>query len=171
VVVQSGNGDPNYYLDKDLNLDYSKAGTLFIDEHSSIENKTQNIVIHGHNMVSTVEKMFHFMLKYKRKSYYQEHPLITFDSIYNTGEWKVFAVFITNGSSKKEPLFDYTRSTFTGSSDFLNFLYQIKIRSVLNIDDVDLNENDQLLMLSTCSYEADNYRTVVVARKVRLINT
>jgi sortase B len=49
----------------------------------------------------------------------------------------------------------------------LNFVYQIKIRSVLNIDSVDITDDDQLLMLSTCSYEADNYRTVIVARKVR----
>jgi hypothetical protein len=30
-----------------------------------------------------------------------------------------------------------------------------------------LNENDHLLLLSTCSYEISNYRTVIVARRVR----
>jgi sortase B len=36
------------------------------------------------------------------------------------------------------------------------------------VDDVDINENDTLLTLSTCSYEVDdNYRTVVFARKIR----
>lgn len=168
VVMQpTSDNDPNYYLYKDIKGDYSKAGTLFIDPSSSLENKTQNVVIHGHNMVSTVEKMFHFLLQYKKVNYYKEHPLITFDSIYNTGKWKIFAVFITNGSNKKEPLFDYRKSTFTSSSDFLNFIYQIRLRSELNVDTVDVNENDQILTLSTCSYELDNYRTVIVARKVR----
>ena len=32
---------------------------------------------------------------------------------------------------------------------------------------VSVNEKDKLLMLSTCSYEVSNYRTVVVARKLR----
>lgn len=32
---------------------------------------------------------------------------------------------------------------------------------------VTVNEKDKLLVLSTCSYEYDNFRTVVVARKVR----
>lgn len=171
VVMQSGKENPNYYLDKDINKEYSKAGTLYLDIQAPVERNTsiQNYVIYGHNMVSTAEKMFHYILKYKNGvSYYKEHPVISFDTIYNTGKWKIFAVFITNGSSKKEPLFDYRTSTFKTSSDFLNFVYQLRVRSVLNIDSVDINENDQLLMLSTCSYEVDNdYRTVIVARKVR----
>ena len=36
-----------------------------------------------------------------------------------------------------------------------------------NIDDIDINEDDQILTLSTCSYELANYRIVVVARKIR----
>lgn len=177
VVVQSDKDNPELYLDKDINLEYSKAGTLFLDSHSSVEDNSQNLIIHGHNMVSTAEKMFHNLLKYKvnkaKKSknevpdYYKEHPLINFDTIYRTGQWKIFAVFITNGSSKKEPFFDYTRSNFSDSSDFLNFVYQVKLRSELNIDSVDITDSDQLLMLSTCSYEVDNYRTVIVARRVR----
>ena len=175
VVVQSGRENPEYYLDKDIYHEYNKAGTLFIDIHGSVENKSQNLVIHGHNMVSTPEKMFHDLNKYKINkskmdtvpSYYKKHPLIYFDTIYNTGQWKIFAVFITNGTDKKEDFFDYTRSSFGNSSDFLNFVYQIRIRSELNIDSVDITDNDQLLMLSTCSYEVDDYRTVIAARKVR----
>ena len=50
---------------------------------------------------------------------------------------------------------------------FLNFIYQLRIRSIYNIDAVDINENDQIITLSTCSYEVKNYRTVIVARKLR----
>ena len=166
VVTQGTAANPNYYLDKDIHGNYSKAGTLYLDINGSVEASTKNLVIHGHNMVSTEEKMFHYLLEYKKTSYYKEHPLINFDTIYSTGQWKVFAVFISNGSDDKEPLFDYRKATFNDSSEFLNFVYQIRIRSILNTD-VDINEDDQLLCLSTCSYEVDNYRTVVVARKVR----
>lgn len=175
VVVQSDEDNPELYLDKDINLEYSKAGTLFLDIHSSVENNSKSLVIHGHNMVSTPEKMFHDLIKYKVDkanktqvpNFYKQHPLINFDTIYQTGQWKIFAVFITNGSNKKEAFFDYTKSDFEDASDFLNFVYQIRIRSELNIDSVDITDTDQLLVLSTCSYEVDNYRTVVVARKVR----
>jgi sortase B len=166
VVTQGRTDDPNYYLDKDIYGNYSKAGTLYLDIRGSIEDNSQNLVIHGHNMISTEEKMFHYLLNYKKTSYYKEHPIITFDTIYSTGQWKVFAVFISNGSDDKEPLFDYRTATFKDSSEFLNFIYQIRVRSILNTD-VDINEEDQILCLSTCSYEVENYRTVVVARKVR----
>lgn len=167
VVMQSSKDDPDYYLSKDIYGEYSKAGTLYLDFRSSVETNTKNLVIHGHNMVSTSEKMFHRLLDYKKLSFYKERPVFTFDTIYNTGQWKIFAVFISNGSSKKEPLFDYRQSTFKDASEFLNFIYQIRIRSLLNIDTVDINENDQIITLSTCSYEVDDYRTVIVARKVR----
>ncbi|MBH1940923.1 class B sortase [Mobilitalea sibirica] len=168
-VMQPGANDPDYYLHKGFDKKYSKAGSLYLDHRSSVEENTQNYVIYGHNMISTPEKMFHYLKYYKLKlSYYRKHPVITFDTLYHQGKWKIFAVFITTPDAKKDYFFDYRKSTFKNSSEFLNFVYQIRIRSLINIDAVDVNENDQLLTLSTCSYEVnDNYRTVVVARKVR----
>ncbi len=168
VVVQSPKEDPEYYLFKGFDREYNKAGTLFLDARSSVEKKTKNLVIHGHNMVSTKEKMFHSILEYKKDiNFFREHPIIQFDTIYQTGNWKVFAVFITPPDPANEDFFEFRRSSFKNSSEFLNFIYQIRIRSLVNVD-VDINENDELLTLSTCSYEVnDDYRTIVVARKVR----
>ncbi|MBH1941491.1 class B sortase [Mobilitalea sibirica] len=165
-VMQSSNGEPEYYLDKGWDGRYLKAGSLFLDYKSSVEKNSQNLVIHGHNMTSSND-MFHHLLKYKKLEFIKENPVFTFDTIYHTGEWKIFAYVITNGSTKKEELFNYTRSEFKNSSDFLNFIYQLRIRSIYHIDDVDINENDQIVTLSTCSYEVKDYRTVIVARKVR----
>ncbi|MHB8128513.1 MAG: sortase domain-containing protein [Mobilitalea sp.] len=166
VVMQSNNGDPEYYLTRDIEKQKLKAGSLFLDYKSSIEKNTQNLVIHGHNMTSS-DDMFHYLLRYKELAYYKERPVFTFDTILQTGQWKIFSIIVTNGTSNKEPLFNYTRSVFKDSSDFLNFVYQLRIRSVYNMDDIDINENDQILTLSTCSYEVKDYRTVIIARKVR----
>ncbi|MDF2943723.1 MAG: hypothetical protein K0S01_2581 [Herbinix sp.] len=166
VVMQSSNDDPEYYLTHDIEKQELKAGSLFLDYKSSVENKTQNLVIHGHNMTSS-DNMFHYLLQFKKLDYYKERPVFTFDTIYQPGQWKIFAIIVTNGTSNKEPLFNYTRATFQDASDFMNFVYQIRIRSIFHINAVDVNENDQLLTLSTCSYEVKNYRTVIIARKVR----
>ena len=167
VVMQSSYDDPEYYLHREwATKEYLKGGSLFLDKKSSVERNTQNTVIYGHNMTST-DDMFHYLLQYKEKDFYDGHPIIRFDTIYRTGDWKVFAVFITNGSNEKEELFNYTRASFKNDRDFLNFVYQLRIRSYYNAEDVDINGNDQILTLSTCSYELDNYRTIVVARKVR----
>ncbi len=166
VVMQSGYDDPEYYLNHDIEKQELKAGSLFLDYKCSVEQNSQNLTIHGHNMTST-DNMFHYLINYKELEYYKDRPVINFDTIYQTGQWKIFSVFITNGGSEKEELFNYTRPDFKDADDFLEYVYQLKIRSIFNIDVVDINENDQLLTLSTCSYEVKNYRTVIVARKVR----
>jgi sortase B len=166
VVLQSHEEDPEYYLTRDIKKKELKAGSLFLDYKSSVETNTQNIVIHGHNMTSS-DNMFHYLINFKDLDYYKARPVFTFDTIYQTGLWKIFAILITNGTSTKEPLFNYTRAEFKDTSDFLNFVYQLRIRSIYHMDAVDVNENDQLLTLSTCSYEVKNYRTVIIARKVR----
>ncbi|MDD3174800.1 MAG: class B sortase [Herbinix sp.] len=165
-IVMQNREDPIYYLTRDFNGETQKAGCLFLDVNSSVENNTTNLVIHGHNMKST-DNMFHYLVYFKKLDYLKEHPTFTFDTIYQTGQWKIFSVFITNGSDKKEPFFNYTQASFKDSSEYLNFLYQLRIRSLYNIDPVDINENDQIITLSTCSYEIYDYRTVIVARKVR----
>lgn len=168
VVLQPSKSDPEYYLYKDFFGDYYKAGSLFLDHRSSVETPSQNFVIHGHNMISTPEKMFHYIKFYKDVSYYKKHPIISFDTIYEEADYKVFAIIKTTPKANKDYFFEYRQSTFEDASDFLNFVYQIRIRSLIMVDDVDINENDTLLTLSTCSYEVDNdYRTVVFARKIR----
>jgi sortase B len=166
AVVQR-NDDPDFYLTHDFNGDTQKAGSIFMDKRSSVEENTKNIVIHGHNMKST-DSMFHHLEHLLKLSYFKEHTEFNFDTLYQTGEWKIISVFQTNGSDKKEPFFDYMKATFKDSSEFLNFVYQLRIRSIYNLDQVDINENDQICTLSTCyKRQIDDYRLVIVARKVR----
>jgi sortase B len=79
----------------------------------------------------------------------------------------VFSVYITPGNNDRDDFFPFVRSKFSSDRDYMEYIYQIRVRSHFNIDNVDINENDQILTLSTCSYELSNYRTIVVARKVR----
>lgn len=165
-VVMQNSTDPQYYLTHDFFKQDQKAGCLFLDQKASIETDTRNLVIHGHNMKST-NSMFHQLERLKKLDYFKEHTLFHFNTLYKTGEWKVFSVFITNGSDKKEAFFDYTQSVFKNSTKYLNFIYQLRLRSIYNLDQVDINEDDQLCTLSTCSYEINDYRLVIVARRVR----
>ncbi|TAH65614.1 MAG: class B sortase [Anaerolineaceae bacterium] len=167
VVVQSDSTDPEYYLSRDwATHDYLKAGSLFLDYTSSLEPYSQNLIIHGHNMTSS-DDMFHYLLKYQEIDFLREHPIISFDTIFDEGLWKVFSVYITPGNNDRNDFFPFVKSSFANNRDYLEYLYQIRVRSLFNIDNVDINENDQILTLSTCSYELSNYRTIVVARKVR----
>jgi len=165
-VLQSSTDDPEYYLYRNFFKENDKAGSIFLDIKSSVEDNSKHLILHGHNM-HTTDSMFHALMEYKKSSFYHDHPIIKFDTIYEKAQWKIFSIFVTNGTSLWEPLFDYTRTDFENDSDFMNFVYQLRLRSLYNIDSVDVNEKDQLLTLSTCSYELNNYRTVIVARKIR----
>jgi sortase B len=163
-VLQPAEGeDPEYYLRRNIFKKEDKCGSIFIDESCALD--TKNIVLHGHNMTST-DNMFHYLLQYDKLSFYKDHPTISFDTIYKTGEWKIFAVIKTEGVAKKSGIFDYTISDFKDKSEFLNFIYQLRERSIYDLP-VDINQKDKILMLSTCSYEIKNYRTVIIARRIR----
>lgn len=167
VVVQSDANNPEYYLDKDwATLEYLKAGSIFLDYSSSVESNSKNLVIHGHNMTSS-DDMFHYLLEYNNLDFLKEHPVISFDTIYEEALWKVFSIYITPGNNDRDDFFPFVKSDFASNSDFMDYIYQIRVRSLFNMDDVDIKDNDQILTLSTCSYELPNYRTIVVARKVR----
>lgn len=159
------NKKEDYYLTRDFEKKKDKNGSLYIDEHCSIENTPKNIVIHGHNM-ETTKMMFYELPNYKDINYYMEHPILTFDTIYEESQWKIISFMRVSGSSSDKGSFNYMQGDFKDTSAFLDFVYQIEMRSLYHCP-VDVNENDSLLMLSTCSYEVKNYRTVLVARKLR----
>ncbi len=164
-VLQSTKEDPEYYLTRNIKKEEDRFGSIFLDINTNIETPTQSLLIHGHNM-STSGTMFHELMNYNDFDFLINYPLIQFDTLYEESYWKIFSVLKTNGSSAKEELFDYQRGSFLDSSDFLNFVYQIKVRSIFNIP-LKISKEDQILLLSTCSYELPNYRTVIVAKKLR----
>ncbi len=155
----------DFYLYRDIEGNSDKNGCLYLDYNSEIKPASKNIVIHGHNM-ETTGMMFSQLPKYRDINFYKEHPLITFDTIYKEAQWKVIALLRVSGQIASNGGFNYMQGTFESDEEFLDFLYQIESRSLYHCP-VDVNENDRLLMLSTCTYEVNNYRTVVVARKVR----
>lgn len=163
VVVQPQNGkDKEYYLYRDFFGDYSKYGTLFVDYRSSIES--QNIIIHGHHMQDG--RMFANLLYFQSLDFYKGTPTFTFNSIYEKSTWKIISVYKTNTEESQGEIFNYFRGDFASDSDFLNYVYQVRMRSIINCP-VDVNEDDTLITLSTCAYDFDGFRFIVVARKVR----
>lgn len=166
-VLQSSTEDPEYYLTHNYKKEESKYGSIFLDANASIhsaDGNSKSLTLYGHHMNDG--RMFADLLKYSDLDFYKSAPTFTFDTYEETGTWKVISVFKTNVEESQGSVFQYVRNGFSDRNDFLDFVYQIKIRSILDTG-VTVNETDQLLVLSTCSYEFENFRTVVVARKVR----
>ncbi|MEG3006569.1 MAG: class B sortase, partial [Oscillospiraceae bacterium] len=157
--------DNNFYLKKDFFKKDNRHGIPFADSRNDFENQSDNTVIYSHNMKDG--QMFSDLINYRNSDFYKSHPIIDFDTIYDEGKYKIFSVFIANTRDEHGKIFDYHNGiNFNTPEEFMEYVHNAKIRSLLAIP-VDVNENDELLTLSTCTYEFKDGRLVVMARKLR----
>ncbi|MCI8360741.1 MAG: competence/damage-inducible protein A [Clostridiales bacterium] len=157
-----------FYLKHAFDKTSSRYGALFVDRYTNVtfQRQSQNIVVYGHHMRDG--SMFGSVKKYRQLDFYKENPIIEFDTLYRKGTYKIFSVFIVNTIPESDNgfVFEYRYSDFDNQEDFMQMVEQMQIRSIINAP-VDVLPGDELLTLSTCTYEFDDARLVVVARKVR----
>ncbi len=160
-VMQSINGDSNYYIDHNFDQQQDKNGSLFMDDRCDVIKPTANLIIYGHHMRSGA--MFGDLDKYKSENYCREHPYIRFNSIYETGTWEVFAAFESQVYTDTDIGFRYY--DFIDPDNEKDFMKGIKNMKALSMYDtgVDVQWGDRIITLSTCDYEQDNGRFVVAA--------
>lgn len=170
-VVQATDND--YYLKHDFNKQNNNNGSLFFDYRNKIDSPSSTnkaLIIYGHDMASgqMFGSFYHFI---QGINYARTAPLINLDTIYQENQYKVFAVMVVNNNPKDGQMFDYLRTDFNSTKDFMDFVANIRARSLYSYNGVDVKPDDQLLILSSCSRESmvhfDDGRVVIVARKVR----
>ena len=163
-VMQSVNGDSNYYLDHNFDQQEDKNGSLFLDDRCDVIKPTANLIIYGHHMRSGA--MFGDLDNYKSESFFREHQFIRFNSIYETGTWAVMAAFESKVYTDTDIGFRYYDFIDPqNEKDFLNGVKNMKALSIYETG-IDAQWGDRLITLSTCDYEQDNGRFVVVAKLV-----
>ena len=163
-VYQSSLEDPEYYLKRTVTGAASAYGTIFMDARVDLDNDFRNIILYGHHMADG--SMFANITRFKDLEFYKKTPTITFDSIYDNSEWKIFSILITNTKQEHGDVFYFIRTQFEDDNDYMGFVNQLRVRSILDLP-VDVNADDKIIQLSTCSYEFPEFRTVLCARKVR----
>lgn len=164
-VLQASSSAPEFYLNHDYQKAPSKYGSIFADANSQmLQGDVKSIILYGHTLRN--EKMFSELKKYKDLNFLKENPVVDFATMQKDSKWKIISVLITNTLESQGPVFHYMQTTFYDGSDYLNFVYQLRIRSMYNTG-VSFRADDKILLLSTCSYEFDGFRLVVAARKIR----
>ena len=160
--------DNDFYISHDMNKKKSRYGALFIDCANKIgtAGNSKNVVIYGHSMRDG--SMFGELKKYLNHDFYKQNPTLDFTTLYKEGTYKVFAVFITNTIPEHDngEVFNYRRSEFVDENDFNMWVEQLKERSVITTD-IDVAYTDEIITLSTCAYDFEEARLVVMARRVR----
>ena len=154
--------DPEKYLYKSFNKIPTASGTPFIDAKCSPDS--DNLIIYGHNIKNGT--MFNSIIKYESIDYFNEHPVIKFDTIYEEQEYEVMSAFYDRVYYKSETdVFKFYQ--FIDAEDQAHFdsaVQTLKDKSIYDTG-IDAEYGDQLIMLVTCAYHTENGRFVVVARK------
>lgn len=162
-VVMQASDEIDKYLHRDFYGKDSYRGCLFVDEYCDIF-KSDNIIVYGHNMKDGT--MFGTLDSYADKSFYSEHKVINFDTIYEKHTYEVVAAIKTNIPAKGENVFRYYE--YTSSNDEETFLEYADFieKNKLYDTGVEINPGDKLLTLSTCAYHTTDGRFVVVAKQI-----
>lgn len=159
VVQHSSNN--LYYLNRNFDKQKSSSGIPYMDYQCT--DASDNIIIYGHNMRNGT--MFHALLDYKNKSFWQKNNYIGFDTIYERRLYEIFAVFRTAVGVADE--FRYWDFVIAETPDeYAQFVEQCKDLSIYETE-IAPQYGEKLLTLSTCSYGAKNERFVVMARMVQ----
>lgn len=155
-IVQTTNND--FYLNKDINKNLLESGSIFLDFQNDNFN-SPNTIIYGHNMRNGT--MFAQLKKFKDEEFFNKYNTI---SISKPGgsilKYKIFSAYVTDSSNI------YNNTSFTSTEDFNSFLDKIKKDSLFK-SEINVDSNDKILTLSTCSYEFANARMVVHATLIQ----
>ncbi len=141
VVVKTK--DNSYYLKHNFNKENNRSGWIFMDYHNKLDGNDKNIVIYGHN--TRDGSMFGTLRKVVKKEWY-ENKENHFVSLIINGEEKQYQVFSTYSIDVEDY---YIKTEFT-DKEFKSFIKTLLKRSVYNYQ-TDVNENDHILTLSTCT--------------------
>lgn len=166
-------GDNEKYLYEDFyGNKMNKNGALFFDQRNVIdspESYNKVLIVYGHNMASG--QMFSGLNKFMNSvNNVRSAPLITMNTLYHKNQYKVFAVILVDDAEKNQRYrFNYLRTRFNDDADFLNYINEIRAHSMYDYNSVDVNADDELLVLSTCtnSRVLEDGRLAVIARRVR----
>ena len=151
--------DNDKYLHHMLDGTYNSSGTLFVDCECAPEFAGANTIVYGHNMKNG--SMFYSLHNYVDQAYYDAHPVMYLNTPTQNYRIDIFSAFICNYDSDT-----YTLS-FPSEEDYVDFVNKMKSQSDFQ-SDVEVTGNDRVITLSTCTYEYDNARYVVMGKLVPL---
>lgn len=151
--------EEEYYLRRAFDRSSSISGTPFLDGDCFIG--CGNYIVYGHNMNDG--SMFASLLDYAGDSFWEEHPTIRFDTLTESGTYQVLATFYVDVSLSESgiafPFYEFT--DLRDEALFQEYLAQVKDRALYSTG-VTAEFGEQLLTLSTCSYNTSDERFVVV---------
>lgn len=151
LLVQGKDND--YYLNHTISKKKSAVGSIYVDYRTNLNAKQINI--YGHNS-KAVKLMFNELEKYRSKDFYESHKTIELYDGTKTSIYEIFSVQIV--TDDYEHMNVYPQDWNEHLKKLSNGLYETGIIT---------SEEDDVLVLQTCTYTPKNSFIIINAKKVK----
>lgn len=146
-VLQCDNND--YYLTHLMDGSYNVNGSIFMDCNNAPDFSDPNTILYGHHMKTGA--MFASLMNYKESGFYEQH-----DHLYLTLPDGVYRLDLLCGAvvEPDDPIYNIYPSADAISACMARSTFQSKLEQPA--------DGTKIVTLSTCSYEHDDARYVVL---------
>lgn len=153
-VLQSD--DNETYLRADIYKNYLVSGTIFVDFRCDSIGEDRNYIIYGHHMKNRT--MFGSLHDYKDQSYYDAHPTIS----YLTPNGNYTIQVVAGGVIDMNDIIYHPNPK---EAEFEAYLENLLRNSTFD-SGLTFEKEDKLVTLTTCSYDFEGARCVVVGKLI-----
>lgn len=151
--------DNQQYLRRLYDGTKSTLGSIFLDFRNLSDFSDLNSLVYGHNIRSG--QMFASLSSYREQEYYEEHPvmwLLTPDKSYRID---LIAGMVVPSDSEVYEIYSYPEDLRSGLAYVLS-------NSTFDAGDVDAAAVERIVTLSTCSYDYNDARYVVIGSLIEV---
>jgi len=149
-------GDNDFYLYRDLHKNRAAAGSIFMEARNSTDFTDFNTILYGHHMKNG--SMFHNLDRFAKNDFFETHLTGTVFLADKTFTLRIFAYIVTRADDAV--LYATQLDPRKGLDEHLAYIRN-KARQYR---DIDITETDRILTLSTCGYEFDEARVLILAK-------
>ena len=145
--------DNQYYLKRLFNGKWNGSGCIFLDSRNSPDLSDRHSISYGHHMKNGT--MFSGLTEYKKQGFYEGHPTVLLVTPEQNIRVEIFAGYV---ASVEDNAWEIAMGS---DEEFENWLEEAKEHSCFK-SEVAPAVTERIVTLSTCSYEFDNARFVLL---------
>ena len=159
-IMQSS--DNEYYLTHTPDGKENFMGSIYLDYRVDIDS-SKKLLIYGHNS-SNIDMPFKILEEFYDKDYYDNHKYVEITTSNTKRKYEIFSVYVETSD------FSYMNINFESDDEYLSHIEKFKSKSMYDTG-VELSEDDEILILQTCSEHPDyrNYQKkylLIILRRV-----
>ena len=156
-VVQGS--DNEYYLYHAFDGSSLAVGCPFLDYENQRDLSDNNNFIYGHNMRNG--SMFHDLASFTDQGFFDEHPYAYIATERDgTRRYRIVGVFLAGGDEKVKQV------QFMDRDDYGAYVRGLFDRCEVTVPDIAPGDITRTVILSTCSYQFNDARTMLICVEV-----